>query len=100
MADVSSDQLIRLMVGRELSAVFPKRPVQRGEAVFELRSFGSRVAGIRNIDLTVHAGEIVGVAGLIGAGRTELAKTIFGLFPPDAGEMLLRGKPISDRPSE
>ena len=101
MANVSSAQLIRLMVGRDLSAVFPKRPVQRGDAVFELRGFGSRAAGIRNIDLSVHAGEIVGVAGLIGAGRTELAKTIFGLFPPDSGEMFLRGKPISiGHPSE
>jgi len=101
MSEVSSEQLIRLMVGRELSAVFPKRQVERGEAVFELRGFGSRAAGIRNIDLTVHAGEIVGVAGLIGAGRTELAKTIFGLIAPDSGEMLLRGVPITiDHPSE
>lgn len=94
MSEVSSEQLIRLMVGRELSAVFPKRRVERGEAVFELRGFGSRAAGIRSIDLTLHAGEIVGVAGIVGAGRTELAKTIFGLLAPDSGEMLLRGKPI------
>ena len=101
MADVTSEQLIRLMVGRDLSAVFPKRPVPRGEAVFQLRGFGSRAAGIKNIDLSVHAGEIVGVAGLVGAGRTELAKTIFGLFAPDSGEMLLRGKPIRiGHPSE
>jgi rhamnose transport system ATP-binding protein len=101
MSEVSSEQLIRLMVGRELSAVFPKRQVERGDPVFELRGFGSRAAGIRNIDLTIHAGEIVGVAGLIGAGRTELAKTIFGLLEPDSGEMLLRGKPITiGHPSE
>ena len=101
MNEVSSDQLIRLMVGRELSAVFPKREVDRGEAVFELRGFGSRAAGIRSIDLTIRAGEIVGVAGLVGAGRTELAKTIFGLVAPDAGEIHLRGAPISiDHPSE
>jgi rhamnose transport system ATP-binding protein len=97
MSDISSDQLIRLMVGRELSAVFPKRAVERGETVFELRGFGSRAAGIRSIDLALHAGEIVGVAGLVGAGRTELAKTIFGLTAPDAGEMLLRGRPITIR---
>ena len=101
MNEVSSDQLIRLMVGRELSAVFPKREVDRGEAVFELRGFGSRAAGIRSIDLTIRAGEIVGVAGLVGAGRTELAKTIFGLVAPDAGEIHLRGAPITiDHPSE
>ena len=101
MSDVSADQLIRLMVGRELSAVFPKRQVERGDAVFELRGFGSRAAGIRDIDLTIHAGEIVGVAGLVGAGRTELAKTIFGLIAPDSGEIRLRGAPISiGHPSE
>ena len=101
MADVTSEQLIRLMVGRDLSAVFPKRAVELGDSIFELRNFGSRSAGIRNINLSVRAGEIVGVAGLIGAGRTELAKTIFGLEAPDEGEILLRGKPIKiGHPSE
>ena len=94
MEDVTSEQLIRLMVGRDLSAVFPKREVPRGEVIFELKGFGSRSAGIRNINLAIRAGEIVGVAGLIGAGRTELAKTIFGLEAPDAGEILIKGKPI------
>ncbi len=94
MADVTTETLIRLMVGRELSAVFPKRRVEHGEVIFELRDLGSRSAGIEHIDLSVRAGEIVGVAGLIGAGRTELAKTIFGLEEPDAGEILLRGKRI------
>lgn len=94
MAKVTSEDLIRLMVGRDLSTVFPKRQVATGEIIFELRALGSTSAGIRNIDLSVRAGEIVGVAGLIGAGRTELAKTIFGLEPPDSGSVLLRGTPI------
>jgi rhamnose transport system ATP-binding protein len=101
MDDVSTEQLIRLMVGRELSAVFPKRPVDLGAAAFELRNFGSRSAGIHDINLSIKAGEIVGVAGLIGAGRTELAKTIFGLAAQDEGEILLRGQPIRiGHPSE
>ncbi len=101
MSEVSSAQLISMMVGRELSMVFPKRPVEQGDAVFELRGFGSRAAGIRDIDLSVHAGEIVGVAGLVGAGRTELAKTIFGLIAPDAGQILLRSQQVKiDHPSE
>lgn len=101
VADVTREQLIRMMVGRDLSAVFPKRKVERGEILFELRDFGSRAAGIRKIDLAVRAGEIVGVAGLIGAGRTELAKTIFGLADADEGEILLKGKPIRiGHPSE
>jgi len=94
MSGVTSEQLIRLMVGRDLSAVFPKRTVEFGETIFELRDLGSRAAGIRKINLAVRAGEIVGVAGLIGAGRTELAKTIFGIDDADEGEILLRGKPI------
>jgi rhamnose transport system ATP-binding protein len=94
MADVSREELIRLMVGRELSMIYPKREVEFGETIFELKDFGSRSAGIKQINLAVRAGEIVGVAGLVGAGRTELAKTIFGLEAPDEGEILLRGKPI------
>lgn len=94
MADVTSEGLIRLMVGRELSAVFPKRAVDHGETIFELRNLGSRALGTRNINLSIKAGEIVGVAGLVGAGRTELAKTIFGIVEADEGEILLHGKPI------
>lgn len=94
MADVDREELIRLMVGRELSTIYPKREVSLGEVVFELKDFGSRSAGIIQINLAVRAGEIVGVAGLVGAGRTELAKTIFGLETSDEGEILLRGKSV------
>ena len=95
IAGTSRKELIRLMVGRDLSAVFPKREVDIAETVFELKNLGCRSVGIRGVNLEVRAGEIVGVAGLIGAGRTELAKTIFGLYAPDEGEILLRGKPIT-----
>ena len=101
MADVTSDQLIKLMVGRELSAVFPKREVEIGDTIFELKDLGSREVGIKNINLSVRAGEIVGVAGLIGAGRTELAKAIFGIVESDEGEILLRGNSMHfGHPSE
>src|SRR6266478_5851724 len=71
--DVNRDELIRLMVGRELSAVFPKLSVELGDLVLELRNFGCSVASIAGLNLSVRAGEIVGLAGLVGAGRTELA---------------------------
>ncbi|HWQ36486.1 MAG TPA: sugar ABC transporter ATP-binding protein [Blastocatellia bacterium] len=95
MNSVDSQHLIQLMVGRELSAVFPKRTVEPGEVALELRGLGCAATGVRNVNLSVRAGEIVGLAGLVGAGRTELARVIFGLTPADEGEILLRGKPVT-----
>ena len=94
MADVNREQLIGMMVGRELAAVFPKRTVPLGETVLELRGVGCRASGVSGVDLTVRAGEIVGLSGLVGAGRSELARTIFGLTPADRGEILVRGKRV------
>ena len=94
MESVSRDELIKLMVGRELSQVFPKKEVKLGEIVLELKNLGLRSSGIRNINLSVRAGEIVGIAGLVGAGRTEFARSVFGLDTADAGEILLHGKSI------
>jgi rhamnose transport system ATP-binding protein len=101
MAEVDRQELIRLMVGRELSAVFPKREIQPGEIVLELRALGHSASGVREVNLTVRAGEIVGLAGLVGAGRTELARTIFGLTPADAGEIFInRRRAIIRTPAE
>jgi rhamnose transport system ATP-binding protein len=95
MKDVDRTDLIRLMVGRELSAVFPKREIAFGEPVLELRSLSCRAAGVHGVDLIVRAGEIVGLAGLVGAGRTELARVLFGLTPADQGQVLLHGSAVS-----
>lgn len=92
MADVTRSELIRMMVGRELSAIFPKREVEQREVVLELRNLSCSANGTNGIDLSVRGGEIVGLAGLVGAGRTELARTIFGLEPADGGEILINGK--------
>jgi rhamnose transport system ATP-binding protein len=94
MADVNREQLIGMMVGRELAAVFPKRTVPLGDAVLELRGVGCKASGVSGVDLSVRAGEIVGLSGLVGAGRSELARTIFGLTPADRGEILVRGKRV------
>ena len=94
MSEVDRQQLIQLMVGRELSTVFPKQTVLAGDVVLELRRVGCSLSGIHDVDLSVRAGEIVGLAGLVGGGRTELARTIFGLTPADRGEIQLRGKPL------
>ena len=97
MSEVDRHQLIQLMVGRELSAVFPKREVELGDVVLELSGLGCEESGINNVNISLRAGEIVGLAGLVGAGRTELGRTIFGLTPPDSGEIVLRGKPVNIR---
>src|SRR5438874_652020 len=94
MAAVSRPELIRLMVGRSLDAVYPKAAVTAGDLVLELEGFGCSPSGVHDVRLAVRAGEIVGLAGLVGAGRTELARALFGLTPADAGQILLRGRPV------
>ncbi len=96
MSEVSRADLIRLMVGRELATIFP-RPEQRtglGEVVLEVRGLECRESGVHGINLSLRAGEIVGLAGLVGAGRTELARVLFGLTPGETGEIRLRGQPV------
>ena len=101
MAEVDRRELIRLMVGRELSAVFPKVAVEYGPVILELRGLTCRANGVHGIDLAIRAGEIVGLAGLVGAGRSELARTIFGLDPADAGEIALRDHAVAiTRPAD
>jgi rhamnose transport system ATP-binding protein len=95
MEEVDRAELIRMMVGRELGSVFPKREITAGEMVLELRDVSSRAAGVHHVSLNVRRGEILGIAGLVGAGRTQLAETIFGLTPADQGEILLRGERIN-----
>jgi rhamnose transport system ATP-binding protein len=92
--EVSRAELIRMMVGREVSSLYPKVPTEAGGVVLEARNLGCRVSGVNGVSLTVRAGEILGLAGLVGAGRTELARVLFGLTPADRGEILLRGKPV------
>jgi rhamnose transport system ATP-binding protein len=94
MAEVDRAEMIRLMVGRSLEAVFPKVEVSLGDAVLETRDLSCRASGVRNVNLAVRAGEILGLAGLVGAGRTELARVLFGLTPSDAGQILLKGAPV------
>jgi rhamnose transport system ATP-binding protein len=86
--------LISLMIGRELSSIFPKRDVELGEVALELRHLSCKAAGVHDISLSIRKGEILGVAGLVGSGRTELANTLFGLTPADSGELIVHGRPV------
>ncbi|HEX6209956.1 MAG TPA: sugar ABC transporter ATP-binding protein [Methylomirabilota bacterium] len=92
MSDVDGPMLIRRMVGRDLASVFPKPRVPIGEPVLEVTGLTSQAAGIRDVTLSVRRGEIVGLAGLVGAGRTELARVLFGLVPADDGTIRLNGR--------
>ncbi len=93
-AEVSKQDLIRMMVGRELTAVFPKRPVDMGSVALEVRGLSNRAAGVRDVSFSVRRGEILGLAGLVGSGRTQLAETLFGLTPADAGEVRINGATV------
>ena len=82
--------LIRMMVGRELKEQFPKEEIERGEEL--LRIEGLTVKGVlKDLSLSLHEGEILGIFGLLGAGRTDFAHTLFGLEPIDEGEIFLDG---------
>ncbi|WP_415774645.1 sugar ABC transporter ATP-binding protein [Paraburkholderia sp. J11-2] len=83
--------LIAAMVGRELTQVFPKETVPIGEVALSVRHLGRRGA-FANVSFDVRYGEILGVAGLMGSGRTEVMESIFGMYPADEGELLFDGK--------
>jgi rhamnose transport system ATP-binding protein len=95
MAEVTRSELIRMMVGRELGTIFPKVVATQGQAVLEVRGLSCRAARVRDVSFRLHAGEILGLAGLVGAGRTELAGVLFGLTPADGGEIRLEGRPVT-----
>jgi rhamnose transport system ATP-binding protein len=94
MAGIDRPELIRLMVGRDLSAVYPKVTAAPGATVLETKNLSCKSSGVSNVNLTVRAGEIVGLAGLVGAGRTELARVLFGITPAESGEILLNQQAV------
>jgi len=81
------------MVGREMKDIYPKENVKIGRPVLEVKNY-SRQGKFEDVSFTVHAGEILGFAGLVGAGRTEIVQAVFGIDPKDTGEMYMHGKPI------
>ena len=91
-AATSRQELISLMVGRELKESYPARTVAPREVALEVRQLSG--AGDADISFSVRKGEILGLSGLVGAGRTELARVIFGAEPAESGEILLEGKPV------
>ncbi len=90
-ANLNTHQLIKWMVGRELTEHYPRPPHVPGEAVLMVRGLGG--PGVHDVSFTLRAGEVLGLAGLVGAGRTELARVLAGIVRATAGEILIDGKP-------
>ncbi|MDR1641163.1 MAG: sugar ABC transporter ATP-binding protein, partial [Clostridiales bacterium] len=90
IGDVTRKDLINLMVGRELSESFPQRQIEHGEVVLEVKGMSGN--GNADINFFLRKGEILGFAGLVGAGRTELAKVLFGAAPLEVGVVTVKGK--------
>jgi rhamnose transport system ATP-binding protein len=91
IAELTPDEIVRRMVGRELSALFPKQEAQLGPPVLGVHRL-TREGEFVDVSFQVHAGEIVALAGLVGAGRTEVARAIFGIDRPDAGHVDVSGR--------
>lgn len=92
--DTTMDEIITNMVGREIKEKFPRVECEKGKKVFEVKNLNAGRM-VRNINFSVYAGEIVGFAGLMGAGRTETTRAIFGVDPKNSGEILLDGKAVT-----
>ncbi|WP_413480179.1 sugar ABC transporter ATP-binding protein [Carnobacterium maltaromaticum] len=91
--ETNVDDVVRKMVGREISDYYPKKNAEIGETVFEVKNL-SGTSGFENISFSVKSGEIVGFSGLMGAGRTEIMRGIFGIDPISQGEIILEGKKV------
>ncbi|RJP20421.1 MAG: sugar ABC transporter ATP-binding protein [Candidatus Omnitrophota bacterium] len=90
--EIDRDGIIEMMVGRQITDEFPKETFPPGPEI--LRVKGLSRGFVKNVSFSVHRGEIVALTGLVGAGRTEIARMIFGADPPDAGKILLAGKEV------
>jgi len=93
-ADTTIDQIITYMVGREIKEKFPRVTCEKGKKVFEVKNLNAGRM-VRNISFSLYEGEIVGFAGLMGAGRTETTRAIFGIDPKQSGQIFLDGREIA-----
>ena len=93
-AEATVERVVSMMVGRSIDQQYPKQPTTPGATLLEVRDVWTREL-LRGVSLVVRRGEIVGLAGLVGAGRTELARAIFGADPIERGAILLDGRPVS-----
>ena len=92
--DTSEKEVIEYMLGRSFEEIFPKCQTEIGEVCFEAKNLSDEKM-IKDVSIYARKGEIVGIAGLVGAGKTELCKALFGAIPLKTGEIYLNGKKLS-----
>jgi ribose transport system ATP-binding protein len=93
-ATTPTDELVALMVGRRVEQLYPERPAATAEVRLEVRDL-RRLPDVRGVSLQVHAGEVLGLGGLVGSGRTELLRLIYGIDAPEEGEVLVDGRRLA-----
>ncbi|MDY2655698.1 MAG: sugar ABC transporter ATP-binding protein [Candidatus Limiplasma sp.] len=93
-ADTTIDQIITYMVGREIKEKFPRVTCEKGKKIFDVKNLNAGRM-VRNVSFSLYEGEIVGFAGLMGAGRTETTRAIFGIDPKQSGQIFLDGREIA-----
>ena len=95
-AEATEQKVIAAMVGRDVNNLFVKEPAPIGEVALEVKNLSTKHF-LKDISFNVRAGEIVGFAGLVGAGRSEVMRAVFGIDPRETGEILVRGRPVNIR---
>ncbi len=92
--ELDENQLIKMMVGREITDVYPKLEAEKGEVIFEAKNIVRADNKVKGVSLSVRRGEILGIGGLVGAGRSELVEGIFGMHALSQGEIFVKGKKV------
>ncbi len=95
--EMTMDRIIKLMVGRDLTNRFPEKTNHPGDVILQIRDLSGKHSHIKNVSFDVKKGEILGIAGLAGAGRTEILECIFGIAAKDSGRIYLHGKEVFNR---
>lgn len=92
--DITKEEMIEMMIGRELTNQYPQRNVEIGDKILEVKNLNDGGNRVKKVSFSVHAGEVLGFSGLVGAGRTETMRLIFGADKKAGGEILIRGKQV------
>ncbi len=93
VSDITKDDLVEMMVGRSMTGMYDRQEVAIGEKLLEVKNF-NKSGCFHDVNFDVHKGEIFGIAGLVGAGRTEIVEALFGYKPADSGEIIIDGKHV------